>query len=353
MTMKSNIAFLKLSSTSSCIRLARLWMLLFFEISAISSQKALALTTTPAQQLRSLIHQSRDRAILLPGVHDALSASTFQQSGAECLFLSGFGVSATYLGAPDAGILALNEMEDTARRVMEAINRQIPVIVDGDTGYGSCHNMRRAIRGLAHAGAAAISIEDQVFPKKCTYSAGEKGAAVVSRDASVARIQTALAAAKEAWEQDGNQVLIVARTDCRASQGLQEAISRCLAYENLGADIVYAENLLSPKEYQMLRSALSPETTTILAQVQLNEPNTQQKLYSLSDIHQMGYNLGLFGVTALQATVKALQHTAAEMLRNEGIVPSSHPQSLASFSNLKKVVGFPDLEEFEREHFCE
>jgi 2-methylisocitrate lyase-like PEP mutase family enzyme len=313
------------------------------------------MTTTPAQKLQSLIQQSQDRAILLPGVHDALSASTFQQSGAECLFLSGFGVSATYLGAPDAGILTLNEMEDTARRVLQAVHRQIPVIVDGDTGYGSCHNMRRAIRGLAHAGAAAISVEDQMFPKKCTYSAGKEGASVVPRDASVVRIQTALAAAKEAWEQDGNQVLIVARTDCRVSQGLQEAISRCLAYENLGADIVYAENLQSHQEYQMLRSALSPETPTILAQVQLNDPtnNNKQNLYSLSDIHHLGYNFGLFGVTALQATVKALQQTAAGMLQNEGIVPSSHSHSLTSFPELKKVVGFPDLEDFERRHFCE
>lgn len=335
------------------IRLARHWMILFSGITSISTQTVLALTTTPVQQLQSLIQKSQDRTILLPGVHDALSASTFQQSAAECLFLSGFGVSATYLGAPDAGILTLNEMEDTARRVIRAVDRQIPVIVDGDTGYGSCHNMRRAIRGLAHAGAAAISVEDQVFPKKCTYSAGEKGAPVVPRDTSMTRIQTALAAAKEAWEQDGNKVLIVARTDCRASQGLQEAISRCLAYENLGADIVYAENLQSPQEYQMLRSALSSETPTILAQVQLNDPTNKQHLYSLSDIHHLGYNFGLFGVTALQATVKALQQTAAEMMQNEGIVPPSHSQSLASFPNLKTVVGFPDLEEFERRHFCE
>ena len=116
---------------------------------------------TPAQQLQSLIQQSQDRTILLPGVHDALSAKIFQQSGAECMFLSGFGVSASYLGAPDAGILTLNEMEDTARRVISSAGG-VPVMVDGDTGYGGCSNMRRAIRGLAKGGAAAISTEDQV-----------------------------------------------------------------------------------------------------------------------------------------------------------------------------------------------
>ena len=132
-----------------------------------------ALVVTPTQQLRSLIQQSQqqDRTILLPGIHDALSAKIFHQSGAECMFLSGFGVSASLLGAPDAGILTLNEMEDTARRVISSIQNNIdgkntttttPVLVDGDTGYGGCSNMRRAVRGLAKTGAAAVSIEDQV-----------------------------------------------------------------------------------------------------------------------------------------------------------------------------------------------
>ncbi|CAB9500662.1 Carboxyvinyl-carboxyphosphonate phosphorylmutase [Seminavis robusta] len=312
--------------------------------------------TAPAQQLRELIAQSRDRAILLPGVHDALSAKIFQQQSAECLFLSGFGVSASFLGAPDAGILTLCEMEDTARRVVNAVEGKIPVLVDGDTGYGGCSNMRRAIRGLARAGAAAISIEDQIFPKKCTYSAGENGAAVVSRSASIARIKTALAAAKEAYEQDGNDVLIIARSDCRASEGLEQAISRCLEYEELGADIVYAENLQSPEEYQTLRGSLAPTTPTILAQVQLNDPNSEQRLYSLEEVHQLGYNLALFGVTALQATVHALQETASAMRRHQGILPGSNDNqspSLSSFSNLKTVVGFPELEDFEREYFCE
>ena len=139
---------------------------------AFSLASALALVT-PTKQFRSLIQQSRDRTILLPGVHDALSARVFQQSGAECMFLSGFGVSASYLGAPDAGILTLNEMEDTARRIISSTDNNIPIIVDGDTGYGGCSNMRRAVRGLAKTGAAAISIEDQVggYCLQCCYDA--------------------------------------------------------------------------------------------------------------------------------------------------------------------------------------
>ena len=135
---------------------------LFFLLAEVFPLAFSLALVTPTQELRALMQQARDRTILLPGVHDALSARVFQQAGAECVFLSGFGVSASYLGAPDAGILTLNEMEDTARRVISSIDNNTPVIVDGDTGYGGCSNMRRAIRGLAKAGAAAISIEDQV-----------------------------------------------------------------------------------------------------------------------------------------------------------------------------------------------
>jgi 2-methylisocitrate lyase-like PEP mutase family enzyme len=308
------------------------------------------------QQLQSLIGHSKDRAILLPGIHDALSAKIFAQTtGAECLFLSGFGVSASHLGLPDAGVLTLSEIEDTTRRVSAAISNSnaIPLFVDGDTGYGGCSNMRRAIRGIAKAGAAAISIEDQVFPKKCTYSAGKKGASVISREASMSRVSTALVAAKEAYEIDGNRVMIIARTDCRAATSLEEAMSRCLEYEQIGADVVYAENLQSPEEYQKLRSALSPETPTILAQVQLNDPTIQQRLYTLSEIHDLGFNFGLFGVSALQSVVKALQTTARTMYEQGGKLPSAKSSSLASFSSLRETVGFPELEEFERQYYCE
>ena len=193
----------------------------------------------------------------------------------------------------------------------------------------------------------------QVFPKKCTYSAGEKGAPVVSKEASLSRIKTALAAKKEALEQDGNEVLVIARTDCRMALGFEEAIDRCLEYESMGADIVYAENLQSPDEYQTLRSKMSVETPMILAQVQLNDPAVQQQVYSLSEIHDMGYNFALMGVTALQATVRALEQTATSMLDHQGLVPATAADSLSSFSNLKQVVGFPEMEDFERRYYCE
>ena len=197
---------------------------------------------SPAQHLLQLA--SSQKGILLPGVYDALSSKIFERQGAPVLFLSGFGVSAAKLGDPDAGIVTYSEMEETTRHVCSSV--KVPVFVDGDTGYGGTATMRRAIRGLAAAGAAAITIEDQVFPKRCAYAAGVR---VVDREASVRRAKAALASRQEALEQDGNHVLIVGRTDCRASLGFDEALARCLAYQELGADIVYAENLQSMDEY--------------------------------------------------------------------------------------------------------
>lgn len=303
-------------------------------------------------------------AIALPGVHDALSAKIFKDAGADALFLSGFGVSASRLGEPDAGILTLSEMEDAARSVVSAAGGRgrsgIPVIVDGDTGYGGASNIRRTVRGLAAAGAAAITIEDQCFPKRCTYAAGT-GVRVVSRDQSLARILAAIGARDEAAHEDGNEVLIIARTDCRAALGLEEAVERCRAYEEAGADIVYAENLQSKAEYLKLRESLNPSTPMMLAQVQLapgedNVSGDNQKLHTVAEVGEMGYSLALFGVTALQAMVQVLQSTAANFLTSGaggGLLEGEAAKQLASFPELKEVVGFSKLERFEGQYDVE
>jgi len=168
------------------------------------------------------------KTIPLIGVHDALSATILQRSNAPALFVSGFGVSASRLGQPDAGILTRTEMEDTVKNIIAATNNKIPIIADGDTGYGGTANVRQTVLSMASTGATALSIEDQNFPKRCTYVAG-KSVNVVNRQDAIARIETALAAQEEAFERTGNPLLIVARTDCRMALGVEEAIERCLA----------------------------------------------------------------------------------------------------------------------------
>jgi len=304
-----------------------------------------------ADRLRNLYTNNETKSsavVILPGVHDALSAKIYADSGAKALFLSGFGVTATRLGQPDVGILTLTEMGDTLRSVVQAAG-DTPIIVDGDTGYGGSVNVRRTIRLFAAAGAAAVTIEDQVFPKKCTYAAG-KGVRVVSREESLVRVKAALKAREEARDIDGNDILIVARTDCRAALGLEEAVERCRLFQDAGADICYAENLQSREEYEHLRGELMPSTGTILAQVQTGDSN--QTLYSSQDVGDMKYDFALFGITALQAAVSALEKSAAIMMIPDatGLIGADSNVPLTSFSDLKETIGFPDSEAFQSEY---
>jgi len=308
-----------------------------------STSNALAKPSS-SKRLRTLYttRKHNSPAILLPGIHDAISAKVYARSGAEVLFLSGFGVSAT-LGLPDLGLLTLTEMERTLRYVVLAAG-DVPVIVDGDTGYGGEVNIRRTVRSFAAAGAAAVTIEDQVFPKKCTYAAGV-GVLVVPRDECLKRIQAALRARDEARELDGNDIIIIARTDCRAALGLEEAIERCKMFEEAGADICYAENLQSREEYEKLRNNLKPSTGTILAQVQTGEKD--QTLYSRQDIGNMKYDFGLAGISALQSYVHSLQKCANAMIDHhaDGLI-DHETVTLSTFDNVKESAGFSDYESF-------
>ena len=184
---------------------------------------------------------------------------------------------------------------------------------------------------------AQVSIEDQAFPKRCTFAAGT-GVRVVDRDAAVARVRAALRARDEAKDA-GHDVLVIARTDCRAALGLDEAIARCAAFEALGADIVYAENLQGKDEYARLRDKIS-SSHLMLAQLQ------NDGMLSPADVASLGFDLSLVGVTALQAYIATLQKTATSLITS-GTAPN-----LAAFDEVKRVVGFDDLLAFEEKYNC-
>lgn len=288
----------------------------------------------------------------------------------------------------------LVEMEMMARHVHSAVrglspsdagsrrDAPPPLIVDGDTGYGGASNMLRTISALARAGAAAVSIEDQMFPKKCTIAAGSR-IQIVSREEAVERVRGAIGARDLYYEQqhqqqqqldhdDGKGTWIVARTDCRMAYGFNEVIERCLRFEELGAEVIYAENLQSVEEYQQLRDRLDPRTVTMIAQVQesLNVENDggtsvgKKPLLTLQEIAELGYDMALFGVTPLQCVVGALDATAKQFFGSSSSLDDDGCQSdastgiiagpitMAAFSDVKRVVGFDELERFESDFPC-
>src|ERR1044071_1855318 len=158
-----------------------------------------------ASRLRALL--ARPGLLVMPGCHDAMSARLIEEAGFELAFMSGFAVSAARLAMPDTGLISYAELADQAQNICRAVS--IPLIGDGDTGFGSAQNIKRTVAGYARAGFAAIMLEDQVAPKRCGHTEGKS---VVGRDEALIRIQAAVDA-----RDAGASILIMARTDARAA----------------------------------------------------------------------------------------------------------------------------------------
>lgn len=183
--------------------------------------------TSNTDKLRAML--SKPQILAMPGCHDAMSAKLIEQAGFDVGFMSGFAVSGARLAMPDTGLISYAEMVDQGRTICSTVS--IPMIGDGDTGFGNALNIKRTVKGYADAGFACIMLEDQKAPKRCGHT---RGKSVVAREEAFTRIRAAVDAREE-----GADILIMARTDARASLGLNEAIDRCKFFRDLGADITF------------------------------------------------------------------------------------------------------------------
>lgn len=277
--------------------------------------------TTPAQALRRLL--ARDTCLPMPCCFDALSARLVEQAGFELTFMSGFAVSAARLGAPDTGLISYGEMLDQGRSICGAVT--LPVIGDGDTGYGNPMNVKRTVRGYAAAGFAGILIEDQVAPKRCGHTRGKQ---VVDRDAAITRVRAAVDARNE-----GADILVLARTDARHSHGLDEAIARARAFAELGADVLFVE---APHSEEELR-AITREAPGIHLANMLEGGDTP--FLSPPRLHALGYRIAAYPLTLLSAATRAMTEALHRMQRGE------HPDDLLlDFAELRRIVGFDDYD---------
>ena len=173
----------------------------------------------------------KEDIIIAPGCYDALSARIVEATGHNCVYMTGFGTSASLLGLPDMGFITMPEIIDNARRIAGAVN--IPVIADADTGYGNPLNVYRTVKEYERSGVAAIHIEDQTFPKRCGHLEGKE---VVDPEEMVQKIKAACDARTD------DDFKIIARTDARAVMGLDDAIVRARKYYKAGADIIFVES---------------------------------------------------------------------------------------------------------------
>ncbi|WP_424975308.1 isocitrate lyase/PEP mutase family protein [Dinoroseobacter sp. S124A] len=275
--------------------------------------------TTPAQTLRSLLAQ--DRCHVMPCCYDALSAKLIAQEGYDLTFMSGFAASASRIGAPDLGLMSYGEVVDQARNITDAIS--IPLIGDGDTGYGNAMNVRRTVAGFAKAGCAAVMIEDQLAPKRCGHTPGK---AVVGRDEAFDRIRAAVDE-REALRAAGGDILILARTDARHEHGLAEAIDRAGRFAELGADILFVEAPRSAAEMrEVCRNLPGPKMANIV------EGGDTPDL-SNAELHEIGYAIAAYPLSLMAAAMQAMVTTLKSMR-------SDARPDLMDFVELRDRIGF-------------
>ncbi|WP_248313129.1 isocitrate lyase/PEP mutase family protein [Bosea sp. F3-2] len=237
----------------------------------------------------------RPGIVVAPGCHDALGARIIERAGFEAIYMTGNGLSASILGAPDLGLLTLTEMAARARAIAASI--AVPLIADADTGYGNLNNVARTIAEYEMAGVGALHLEDQVTPKKC---GAMSGLSLVSADEHAEKIRCAVKARRNP------DMLIIGRTDARLVLGLDEAIARGKAYAEAGADLVLIEMLQSEDEMrQAVRSIDAP--------MMFNSVDGRTPPLTASAFESIGFKLLAFPLSATLAYARLMEAFAADL----------------------------------------
>lgn len=274
---------------------------------------------------------SQPGLVTAPGIFDMISARVADGMGFEALYMTGFGTVASYLGLPDAGLATYTDM--VSRVATFAGQCETPLIADGDTGYGGLLNVEFAVKGYERAGAAAIQIEDQEFPKKCGHTPGRR---VIAKDDMVRKIRVAVEA------RDSADFLIIARTDARTSNGLDDALARAEAYAEAGADILFVESPESEEE--MARICRTIDRPLVANMVE----GGRTPVLSRAELEELGYRIAIFPATGFLAAGEALR-TVYSDLREAGSSAGTN-QPLYPFSDFTKLMGFERVWEFEKRY---
>lgn len=276
-----------------------------------------------ADRLRDLADGSAP--LVLPGIYDGLSARLAVAAGLPAVVVSGYSVAASRLGLPDFGYLTQTEISDAARDIVASIPGT-PVIVDADTGYGNALSAARTARLLHRAGAAGIIIEDQQWPKRCGHMDGKS---IVPRGEWLAKIRAVVDLRDE-----GLDLFLIARTDARGPEGLDEAIARGRAAADLGADAVFVEAPLDRAELTRIATELV-DCRPVANMVE----GGRTPILPTSELGTMGFRIVLWGISGILATGAALRATY-DALAATGAGPD--PETLMTFDDLTGAVGLPD-----------
>lgn len=280
-------------------------------------------------KLKALL--ARRAATTLPGAANALFARIIEDQGFEACYVTGAGVANMYLGAPDIGLTTATELADHVARITEAI--ELPVLVDGDTGFGNALNMRRTVRLLEKAGAAGIQIEDQTFPKRCGHFEGKS---VIPLPEMLSKIRAAADARRDGDFQ------IVARTDSRAIEGIDHAIERARAFVEAGADATFIEAPLNEEELKRSCTDIpAPQFANIVFGGKTPDPGRER-------LAEMGFAGVLYANAALQAAVHAANEVLAA-LKRDGTLKNVAGR-IATFEERQRSVAKPSWDDLEKKY---
>ncbi|MGA3137707.1 MAG: isocitrate lyase/PEP mutase family protein [Xanthobacteraceae bacterium] len=277
--------------------------------------------------LRARLHAKE--LLVAPGVFDGISARIADQMGFEALYMTGYGTVASHLGLPDAGIATYSDM--VGRVGVIASGTTTPLIADGDTGYGGLLNVQYTVRGYEAAGAIAIQLEDQEFPKKCGHMLGRR---VVPIEDMVDKVKVAVAC------RESSDFLIIARTDARTTLGLDEALRRAEAYAKAGADILFVE---SPESIEEMRTIGRSFDRPLVANM---VEGGRTPVLDRKTLEEIGYSIAIYPAFGFLAVGDALRNVYRHLKENGSSVGSSVP--LYKFAEFSEMMGFGAVSEFDK-----
>ena len=265
--------------------------------------------------------------ITAPGVFDMISTLIATRMNFPALYVTGYGISASYMGLPDAGLMTFTDMETQIRKIVAATDK--PVIADADTGYGGLLNVRHTVKSYENLGVSAIQIEDQEYPKKCGHTPGRR---VIPTSDMVTKIKVAVDTRTK------DDFLIIARTDSRTGLGIEEAINRAVAFEEAGADIIFVEAPETESEMKMVNAAIKKPTLANMVS------GGKTPIFSSAALQDMGYSVAIHPALGFLAMGEALK-TAYTKLDTTGNVTGV---ALEDFGEFSRIMGFEDVWDFEK-----
>jgi carboxyvinyl-carboxyphosphonate phosphorylmutase len=278
------------------------------------------------KKLRDMLNKKS--IIRAPGAYDAWSARLVELAGFPAVYMTGYGASASIIGRPDIGLLTMTEMATQAKNMAAVLN--VPLIADGDNGYGGVLNVVRTVREYAGAGVAAIQLEDQVLPKRCGHMEGKQ---LIPKAEMVSKIKAAVHVKNE------KDIVIIARTDARAVNGYDDAIDRALAYAQAGADVIFLE---APQSLEEMEKAIKIIPKPMMANM---VEHGKTPFLMGKQLEDLGYRIVIYPVSTIYAVTQAVNELLVSLRKADTTLEySSH---MVKFPDFNSMIGLDKERETE------